>query len=284
MRLFKIILISCAISLTLFAQSGKGWFFLNDSDINNGTHNTRHFETLGKFAPGYNKFILKAIDKVQATALDGGGYFADPKASPPEAPIGYDLSLFGKKLIHVERKTSFCSGSSYSAFIEALNMIFKNKADSLSPEIFEAMRMQESDGSRREDKIKFWGKWNADGYGNHYALVQYSNMGKVIPPEEARPGDFMNISWKHGGGHSVVFLGWYKDKNDKYYAVYWSSQKGTNGLGDDMAPIEKIAEVMIVRLVNPQNLFKIDINKKINYKVPGFKINIHNNQRKYPTR
>lgn len=65
--------------------------------------------------------------------------------------------------------------------------------------------MQEPDGGRREDEIKFWGKWNDDGFGNHFALVQYSQMGTTIKPIHARPGDFMNISWKKGGGHSVVF-------------------------------------------------------------------------------
>ncbi len=78
----------------------------------------------------------------------------------------------------------------------------------LSPERLEAIRMQEPDGGRREDLIKFWGYWNADGFGTHFALVQYSRMGQEIRPAQLRPGDFVNISWKTGLGHSVIFLVW----------------------------------------------------------------------------
>ena len=102
----------------------------------------------------------------------------------------------------------------------------------ISPERFEAMRMQELDGGRREDWVKFWGLWNADGPGCHYALVQYSGAGSEIAPIHARPGDFMNINWKSGLGHSVVFLGWHKDSEGKKHVLFWSSQMGTNGLGD----------------------------------------------------
>jgi hypothetical protein len=132
--------------------------------------------------------------------------------------------------------------------------------------------MTEEDGSRREDGVKFWGKWNADGYGNHFALVQYSGMGKVVKPEKALPGDFMNISWKNGGGHSVVFLGWYLDENNKKHVVYWSSQKGTNGFGDDVVPIDRIAEVMVVRLTDPDAVYDFDVDKSVKTDVKGYQI------------
>ena len=237
-----------------------------------GSHNTNHLKIFGKYTSSYNKAVLDAIDKVQATAPDGGGYFTGVKADPPESPIGYDLSLLGKKLLHLKRKTSYCSGATYSAFLESLNEILKDKSDSLSGDRLEALKIQEINGGRREDGVKFWGKWNDDGFGNDYALVQYSNIGKIIKPEDARPGDFMNISWKNGHGHSVVFLGWYLDKNERLNAVYWSSQKGTNGLGDDIVPVDKIKEVLIVRITNPENIFKFDVNKKVNRNVPGYKI------------
>lgn len=253
--------------------TNKGnWLLLTKVDISAGTHNTDHLKIFGKYVTGYNKAVLDAIDKVQSTAPDGGGYFAGVKADPPESPIGYDLSLLGKELLHLKRKTSYCSGATYSAFIESMNEILKDKSDSLPADRLEALKMQEPNGGRREDGVKFWGKWNDDGYGNDYALVQYSNIGKIIKPEDARPGDFMNISWKSGHGHSVIFLGWYLDKNKKLNAVYWSSQKRTNGLGDDIVPIDKIKEVLIVRITNPENIFKFDVNKKVNRNVPGYKI------------
>jgi hypothetical protein len=129
--------------------------------------------------------------------------------------------------------------------------------------------MQEEDGGRREDTIKFWGKWNDDGFGSHYALVQYAKMGEEIKPRNARPGDFMNISWAKGGGHSVVFLGWYQDENSNKHIVYWASQTRTNGFGDEVIPLERIKEIKAVRLVHPENLFTFDVNTPVQRDIPG---------------
>lgn len=246
---------------------------LSKSDLENGSHHTKHFEIFGKYTNETNQTILKAIDRVQATAMDGGGYFIGITADPPESPIGYDISLFDKELLKAPRKTSYCSGASYSAFIEALNLMYDEEENELSENRYESLRMQEPDGGRREDNVKFWGKWNADGYGNHFALVQYSKMGEVVMPKDAQPGDFMNISWKSGGGHSVIFLGWHINEENEKCLVYWSSQKGTNGLGDQVVKLSRIREVMVVRLTNPEQLFNFDPSTQIKNEVNGFNIN-----------
>ena len=248
-------------------QDDGSWFFLSDSEVSLPVYNTKHFEIFGKYVDGYNKFVLKAIDTVQNKFPDGGGYFIGIHAKPAESPIGYELKLFGKSLLNPPRKTSYCSGSTYTVFIETLNQIFKSSGQKLSFDRYESLRMQELDGGRREDFVKFWGNWNADGPGDDYALVQYSKMGKRVKPNQARPGDFMNISWKSGIGHSVVFLGWYRDKNDSGYVYFWSSQKSTNGLGNKLSPLSKIKGVVIVRLTSPENLFTFDPKTKINKNV-----------------
>ena len=249
------------------------WFLLNKNDIAAGVHHTRHAEIFGKYVQGYNDYALQAIDKVQATAMDGGGYFIGIKAVPTESPIGYKLKLFDRPLLEPPRTTSYCSGSTYAAFIEQLNLIFsKKERKKLSDERYEAIRMQEENGGRREDTIKFWGKWNDDGFGSHYALVQYAKMGEEIKPPQARPGDFINISWVKGGGHSVVFLGWYQDENGQKNIVYWASQTRTNGFGDEVIPLERIKEIKAVRLVHPENLFKFEVNAPVQRDIPGDKI------------
>ena len=249
------------------------WFLLNKNDIAAGAHHTRHAEIFGKYVQGYNYYVLQAIDKVQATAMDGGGYFIGIKAVPTESPIGYKLKLFDRPLLEPPRTTSYCSGSTYAAFIEQLNLIFsKKEGKKLSDERYEAIRMQEENGGRREDTIKFWGKWNDDGFGSHYALVQYAKMGEEIKPPQARPGDFINISWVKGGGHSVVFLGWYQDENGQKNIVYWASQTRTNGFGDEVIPLERIKEIKAVRLVHPENLFKFEVNAPVQRDIPGDKI------------
>ena len=216
-----------------------------------GPHHTRHLELLGAGVPEINREVLAAVDRVQATAPDGGGYFIGLKAVPAECPIGYPLTLKGAPMLTPTRTTSYCSGSSYTAFIEALDRLLPRPLD---PERAELMRMQEPDGGRREDETKAWGWWNADGNGCDFALVQYLGVGERIKATDAKPGDFMNIAWKSGLGHSVVFLGWTRipDKGDGI--VYWSSQKGTNGLGDQTSPLSSVQALSAVRLTHPERL------------------------------
>lgn len=270
-------IIALFISFTIMAQkhtptkSDGKILFLSEKEVLD-THSTSHFKMFGKYAKGYNEFILKAIDQVQSTAPNGNGYFIGLKANPPECPIGYELKLFENPLLQPTRKSSYCSGSTYTAFIEALNFMFAKSKAKLSAERLEAFRMQEPDNSRREDGVKFWGKWNDDGFGNHFSLVQYSKIAEPVSPEEARPGDFMNISWKSGNGHSVIFLGWYNDKNGKKYVYYWSSQPKTNGLGNELAELEKIKEVMIVRIKHPENIFNFDITAIVDKSIKGVSV------------
>lgn len=230
-----------------------------------GVHHTRHLELFGANAPCYNREVLQGVDIVQAHAPDGGGYFIGIKAKPPESPVNYALSLKLRAILVPPRSSSYCSGSSYAALIEALNLALPNPPSDAQ---LEALRMQEPDGSRREDGVKMWGWWNADGFGSHFALAQYSQMGWRIKPDDARPGDFMNISWKSGLGHSVVFLGWGEKNGDKG-VLFWSSQTGTNGYGDMFAPLSKIKDVLIVRLVNPYAIYSLDPNRKVTTKIAG---------------
>ncbi|HMA62644.1 MAG TPA: hypothetical protein VKP78_08340 [bacterium] len=248
------------------------YFWLEKRDLRSGKYHQQHSKIFGKYVTGYNDFILKGIDKAQSTAMQGGGYFTGITAKPTESPIGYQLKLLGKPLLDPPRTTSYCSGVSYTAFIEGLNLIYQDLKSGLDSLHYEAMRMQEIDGSRRNDGVKFWGHWNADGLGSHFALVQYSKMGKEIKPENLRPGDFVNISWKSGLGHSVVFMGWYQDTNNKKYMLYWSSQESTNGMADQKVAIDKIKEIKAVRLTNPDKLFDFDVTREVNTEIPGNKI------------
>lgn len=273
------------ISFILFLQCNPGndilptkgnceYFVLEKHQLLEEAHHLNHYEFFSRHIDGLNQYILKGIDKVQASAMDGGGYFIGIKANPPESPIGYNLRFFDTELLVAPRTTSYCSGASYAAFIEGMNLIStKLKIEKPDSNHLEAFRMQEIDNSRREDHVKFWGKWNADGFGNHFSLVQYSGIGEVVSPAQARPGDFANISWKSGVGHSVVFLAWVKDNNGKKYLLYWSSQKGTNGLGDQLVSLEKIDNIKIVRLVNPVALGTFDVyNEKTDLKIKGDEI------------
>ena len=273
------VLVSLGVSLSFAGDDNNRatkddgrWLFLDSADIPTLKHNLSHEAIFKKYVDGYNLTVLKAIDIVQAHAMDGGGYFTGIKAKPTESPIGYEVKIFDKSLLSPPRTTSYCSGSTYGVLIETLNLIFPDGGSKISPDRYESLRMQEPDGSRREDQIKFWGKWNDDGWGTQYALVQYSGMGEEVTPERARPGDFANIAWTSGVGHSVVFLGWYK-KNDQLGMVFWSSQKSTNGFGDvAMSPLSRVKSVKFVRLTRPERVFTFDVQQQVNRDLPGDKV------------
>jgi hypothetical protein len=118
--------------------------------------------------------------------------------------------------------------------------------------------MQEPDGLRREDKVKFWGWWNADGPGSLYALTELTKMGIRVSPTHAKPGDFANINWSKSGGHSVVFLGWEKTAEGEPALKYWSSQASTNGFGTVTVPFSRISGVVFTRLTNPERILEVD--------------------------
>ncbi|MBN9419883.1 MAG: hypothetical protein J0I12_30795 [Candidatus Eremiobacteraeota bacterium] len=231
-------------------------FYLSSAQLGGGTHHQRHEELLADSTVGYNGCVLRAIDKVQASAPEGGGYFTGVKAVPAESPIGYGLQLLGAPLLAPPRTTSYCSGSSYAVLVEALNALYPGRR--LDERRLEGMRMQEPDGGRREDRVKAWGWWNADGYGSQFCLVQYLGLGEEVAPRDALPGDFVNISWKSGNGHSVVFLGYSRDEQDGLRVSFFSSQASTQGLADHTVSADLIEDVKFVRLTHPERLFTFE--------------------------
>lgn len=241
-------------------------FYLAPGQLEAGMHHQRHLELLADSTVGYNAYVLQAIDKVQASAPQGGGYFTGVKAVPAESPIGYGLQLLGAPLLTPPRSTSYCSGSSYTVLIEALNALFPGRR--LDARRVELMRMQEPDGGRREDRVKAWGWWNADGYGSQFCLVQYLGLAEEIAPRDALPGDFVNISWKSGNGHSVVFLGYSRDEQDGLQVSYFSSQASTQGLADHKVSADLIQDVKFVRLTHPEKLFTFEPGP-VQLQVPG---------------
>jgi hypothetical protein len=266
--LLGVLFMQCHTLSRQVAKDDGSFLLLNEKDLAAGPYHCRHHELFGKYTNGLNLAVLAGIDVVQAHAMNGGGYFVGKDSIPTESPIGYDLVLWKQPLLKAPRTTSYCSGASYSAFIEALNILWPNGADRLSADRFEALRMQEPDGGRREDMIKAWGWWNADGFGSQFCLVQYLGMGKEIKPNQLRPGDFVNISWKSGLGHSVVFLGWAIKDNDKKI-LYWSSQRATNGMADQLVSLQRIKEIKAVRLYDVSRLLTFDIKHPVATDVPG---------------
>ena len=58
-------------------------------------------------------------------------------------------------------------------------------------------------------------------------------IGTEVKHVDAAVGDFVQF-WRHNkSGHSVIFLDWVRDRNDKITAIkYRSTQRKTDGIGD----------------------------------------------------
>jgi hypothetical protein len=87
-------------------------------------------------------------------------------------------------------RASYCSGATYAAFIEALNLIFFHGGQRGLPALddvhYEAMRMQEPDGGAR-GRREILGPLERRRFRLAFALVQYSAMGAEVAPRDARP-------------------------------------------------------------------------------------------------
>lgn len=64
------------------------------------------------------------------------------------------------------------------------------------------------------------------------ALVSRGLGQQIVDLDKAKPGDFMQLWRKSGSGHSVVFVGWVRDRKGERVALkYWSTQRSTKGIG-----------------------------------------------------
>ena len=84
------------------------------------------------------------------------------------------------------------------------------------------------------DMRKFQKEWyGATGDTEVQAGPAMENLGigRKIPFEQARPGDFVQF-WRGKSGHSAVFLNWVVEDGKKIGFQYRSTQKSTDGIGN----------------------------------------------------
>lgn len=63
------------------------------------------------------------------------------------------------------------------------------------------------------------------------AILQHK-LGFVVPMNQAKKGDFVQLWRNNGSGHSVIFIAWvYSTTGEIRGMKYWSTQGSTNGIG-----------------------------------------------------
>ncbi len=123
-------------------------------------------------------------------------------------------------------RASHCSGITFEVFFKAMQN--RNKKLGLDPDDFNGMSYDQL-----HDFVLTWYVANGNkGVNNVATAVEKYGIGRRITSlENARAGDFMDISRENNTGHTVVFLNWLKDEKGRIIGLkYWSSQESTNGI------------------------------------------------------
>lgn len=122
-------------------------------------------------------------------------------------------------------RCSYCCGYTFEVFVRAMKL--RNIQKGLDPDDFNGMTFG--------DLFNALQLWYIEGKGDseERAIQCYGLGRKITDLEEARPGDFLSYSTTPPGGHSVIFMGWLRDEQNKIVGLkYFSSNlSGTHGVG-----------------------------------------------------
>jgi len=140
-----------------------------------------------------------------------------------------NISYQGQLLLKAHpsgKRYSHCSGITFEVFFRAMQE--RNKKLGISPDDFNGMTPEQL-----EDFIMNWYVANGDKQSQNAAkAVEKYGLGRRISRwEDARAGDFIDISRENNTGHTVVFIKWLKNDSGKIIGLkYWSSQESTQGI------------------------------------------------------
>ncbi len=122
-------------------------------------------------------------------------------------------------------RASNCTGISFEVFFKAMQK--RNKELGIPVDDFNGMSKDEvfdmaltwfvAKGSKSESNLAV-------------AIEKYGLGSRINNLEDARPGDFIDLSRENNSGHAVVFIDWLR-KGEKIIGLkLWSSQGSTNGI------------------------------------------------------
>ena len=175
-----------------------------------------------------NPYVLKVIS---AYPLDGS-YAYHCGWTPREYDIynGVTQDLWYKGMVVAKAypdgsRCSYCCGLTFEIFVRAMKL--RNVQKGLDPDDFNGMTFN--------DLFNLLQLWYIEGTGDseQRGITAYG-LGRALTDfEEVRPGDFLSYSTTPAGGHSVIFIDWIRDEQNKIVGLkYFSSNlSGTRGVG-----------------------------------------------------
>jgi len=172
-----------------------------------------------------NPYVLKIIDSYP---IDGS-YPYRWQTNPPEYDIynGVTQNLSYKEQIVAKAhpngtRCSNCCGLTFEVFFRAMQMRNKDKG----------VDINDFNGMTFDDLFNFMLIWFVVGEGdNPQKAIEYYGLGKRIDNwEEAKAGDFCDISRNNNSGHSIIFIEWERNPDGEIAGMkYFSS--GSHGVG-----------------------------------------------------
>lgn len=150
---------------------------------------------------------------------DGGGYNRTWAGSGSPEEIVHD----GRQVLAESEGGTYCCGFTFAVAMRVAN---------------ERGLLDEMPFARVKRFQKLWyGATELEDETLVVLAAEALGVGKGVPIEEARPGDFVqlwrvNKEGKRGSGHSVVLLGWVEEACRKVGFRYRSSQGSTDGIGE----------------------------------------------------
>ena len=125
-------------------------------------------------------------------------------------------------------RATHCVGITFEVFFKAMQS--RNRKLGLDADDFNKMTFEEL-----HDFMLIWYVASGNKQVNNIEIaVEKYGLGKRIDRfEDARAGDFMDISRTNGTGHTVVFQNWIRNNGGQITGIrYWSSQE--SGVGFNM--------------------------------------------------
>lgn len=183
--------------------------------------------------PRARAFAKAVLELIETYPTDGTHKYWWPRGKEARG-LGYtgttcDLEYKGETVARGDGKGSaYCCGLTFEVFVRTWQRL-DEEAD--RPFDIAGLTPKELLGLRRR-----WYVATSDRSGPQGGLVELG-LGRAIEAKKARPGDFVQLWRGSGSGHSVIFLGWEKERGQITAIRYWSTQTSTDGIGINTEPV-----------------------------------------------
>ncbi len=176
--------------------------------------------------PEFNRIVLETIRELPADGTHDYSWVSGYDGATQ------DIYLQGKKVMRGNEKSqTYCCGVTLEVFLKSYKKWLRGHGG-------ETASVITADQWPAFQKLWFVEEVNGPGPS---AAIEKFGMGKTLDPEQALPGDFIQVwrTLKEGkttpSGHSVIFLRWEKNASGAITGIrYWSSQPGTKGIGEQV--------------------------------------------------